>query len=369
MDVAVPPDGVIALLPAVAGAPWRWCAVAGGVLGEERAWSPDEPAPWAQGALATVLVPAAAAPVTDAPLPDLPVAQALAATRIGAARGELEADRHVAVAACGERLLTAVVSPADMDLWLASANAAGLEPRALVPAALLLPRPEHGAVATTLGDQPLARTAQAAFAAEPALLDALGEGAPLVLAATEIEAALLALHAAPPLDLRQGRYAPPRVSFFTLPDARGLVRMAASAALLALVLMVVQIVRWNGDARAREAAALALVQQQFPSVSDLDSAERLVAAATVRQGQGAAGFSAPTAALLAAMRPVPGVALRDLAFAGDGTLRATAAAPRPEDINTVLATLQQQGWKVTVPPTLAPDPTGATVAAITVRAR
>lgn len=365
---AAPPDGVIALLPAVAGAPWRWCAVTDGALGDEREWWPEEPAPWGAGTLATLLVPASAAPVTDAPLPALPVPQALAAARIGAVRGELEADRHVAVAACAERLLTAVVSPADMDLWLAAAVAAGLEPRALVPAALLLPRPDHGAFVTALGDQPLARTGQAAFAAEPALLDALGEGTPLVLPAADIEAALLALHAAPPLDLRQGRYAAPRVSFFALPDARGLARMAASAALLALVLMLVQIVRWNGDARAREAAALALVQQRFPSASDLDSAERLVAAAAVRQGQGAAGFSAPTAALLAAMRPVPGVGLRDMGFAGDGTLHATAAAPRPEDINAVLATLQQQGWNVTVPPTLAPDPTGATVAAITVRA-
>lgn len=367
MAEVLPPDGVIVLLPAVAGAPWRWCAVAGGVLGEERAWSPDEPAPWAQGTLATVLVPAAAAPVTDAPLPDLPVPQALAAARIGAAKSDLQADRHVAVAAHQGRLLSAVASPADMDLWLSAALSAGLAPQALVPAALLLPRPQHGALVTDLGGQPLARTAQAAFAAEPALLEALGEGA-VPLAPDALEAALLALHAAPPLDLRQGRYAVRRVSFFTLPDARGLARMAASAALLALVLMLVQIVRWNADASAREAAALAQAQQRFPSASDLDSAERLVAAAAVRQGQGAAGFSAPTAALLAAMRPVPGLALRDLAFAGDGTLRVTAAAPRAEDINAVLVTLQQQGWKVTVPPTLAPDPTGATVAAITVRA-
>ncbi|MCH7629545.1 MAG: hypothetical protein IH997_12660 [Proteobacteria bacterium] len=368
MEVAGPPDGVIALLPAVAGAPWRWCAVTGGALGDERAWSPDEPAPWVAGTFATLLVPAAAAPVSDAPLPDLPVPQVLAAARIGAAKGELEADRHVAASTQDGRLLTAVASPADMDLWLAGAAAAGLVPKALVPAALVLPRPESGVVLTDLGDQPLARTGQAAFAAEPALLDMLGEGTPLVLAAADIEVALLALHAAPPLDLRQGRYAAPRVSFFTLPDWRGLARMAASAALLALVLMLVLIVRLDRDAAAREDVALEMVQQRFPSASDLDSAERLVAADAARHGQGAVGFAAPTAALLAAMRPVPGVSLRDIGFGEDGILRFTAAAPRAEEINLVLVALQRQGWKVTVPPALAPDPTGATVAAMTVRA-
>lgn len=365
---AASPDGVIALLPAVSGAAWRWCAVAEGALGVECEWRPDETLPWAAGTPATLLVPAAAAPVSDAPLPDLPVPQALAAARIGATGGELEADRHVAVAAGEGRLLTAIARPADMDLWLAAATAAGLAPMALVPAALLLPRPERGVVVTELGGQALARSVQAAFAAEPALLDALGEGVQRSLSATELEAALLALHAAPPLDLMQGRYASPRLSYFTLPDGRGLVRMAASAALLALVLMLVLIVRWNLDAGARERQALALVQQRFPLASDLDSAERLVAVAAARRGQGAAGFAAPSAALLAAMRGVPGVGLRAMGFADDGVLRFTAAAPRAQDIDAVLVALQRQGWKVTVPPALTPDPTGAVVAAMTVRA-
>ena len=93
-----------------------------------------------------------------------------------------------------------------------------------------------------------------------------------------------------------------------------------------------------------------------------------VAAELAKRGEGAASFAAPAAAVLDAMRPVPGVKLRDLGYAADGTLRFTAAAPRAEDVNAVLIALQNNGWKVTVPPALAPDPTGATVAAITVRA-
>ena len=87
-----------------------------------------------------------------------------------------------------------------------------------------------------------------------------------------------------------------------------------------------------------------------------------------RHGEGGASFTAPAAALLAAMRPIPSVALRDLGYAADGTLRFQAAAPTADDINRLLSALQQDGWQVTVPPSLAPDATGATVAAITVRA-
>lgn len=361
------PDGVIVLLPAVPGAPWHWCAVAAGALGEERQWAPGEDVPWEGGTQATALVPAEMAPVTDSQLPDLPVAQALAAARISAGRGELEEDRHVAVAAQDGRLLTAVTSPDLMDGWLATLVASGLSPRAIVPAALCLPRPDEGALIAELGGQTLVRTPHAAFTGEAALIDALAEQL-RAMSANEIEAALLALHASPALDLRQGRYAPRRVSYFTVADWLPLARLAANAALLALLAMLTIIVRLDLDASAREQQAVAKVQQRFPSAVDLDTAERLVTAASARQGAGAQSFSAPMAALLSAISTVPGVAVRDIAFDGLGSLRFTAAAARAEDINTVLRTLQHQGWKVTVPPSLAPDPTGATVAAITLRA-
>ncbi|MCW1384031.1 type II secretion system protein GspL [Novosphingobium sp. KCTC 2891] len=364
------PDGVIALLPDAPGGAWRWWRVADGALGRERAWLPGEELPWVAATPATLLVPSAAAPVRDKPLPDLPAAQALAAERIAlSGQSGAEADRHVAVAAADGRLLAATAGLADMDWWLAAAEGAELAVRALVPAALALPRPEAGVVTAELGGQPLARTAEAAFAGELALVEALGGGCGTDVVATEaLDAALLALHARAPLDLRQGRYAPARVSFFHVADWVQIARMAAVAALLGLVLMLVWIVRLDRDTAAREAEALAAVQAKFPAAGDLDGAERLVLAEAARRGAGAAAFPAPAAALLAAMRPVPALRLRDLGFDGDGTLRFTAAAPRAEDVNAVLIALQRQGWKVTVPPSLSPDPTGATVAAITLRA-
>jgi general secretion pathway protein L len=303
------------------------------------------------------------------PMPAMPVAQALAAERLGAAEG-LGGERHVAVAANagGTQLLVASVAKSDMDLWLAECAAAGFEPDAMVPAALALPEPDSGAAIGELAGQPLARTREAAFAGEPALVEALAGGTVREIGEDAIADGAHAVHLAPPLDLRQGQYAPRRVSFFLVPDWLRLAPMAAVAAVLAAILMLVWTVKWNMDSSSREDAALAAVQQRFPAATDLDSAERLVAAELARRGQGGAAFSAPAAAVLAALKPQGAVTLRDIGYGADGTLRFTAASPRADAINEVLLALQRDGWQVTVPPALAPDPTGATVAAITVRA-
>lgn len=364
------PDGLIVLLPAQADAPWRWWRVAESGLGREMAFDAQaESAPWGAAGAATVLVPAADAPVIDKPLPDMPVAQALAAERLGLAQGGLEVGQHVAVGAHDGRLLACRVAPAAMDRWLAMLAGQGIDPQALVPAALVLPRPERGLMLADLGGELVARTAEAAFVAEPGLVSVLAEGLEQAsLAGDDLLARLAEIHAAPPINLRQGQYAPRQVSVFRTADWLGLARMAAVAALLALLLMLVWVVKWNMDSSAEESRALELAQQRFPAATDLDSAERLLNAELARRGEGGTSFAAPAAALLDVMRAVPGVKLRDLGYGADGTLRFTAAAPRAEDVNAVLIALQNQGWKVTVPPSLAPDPTGATVAAITVRA-
>ncbi|MBB4612964.1 type II secretion system protein GspL [Novosphingobium taihuense] len=363
-------DDLIVALPATPGEPWRWWRVGVHGLGPEHYHEPGTAqSPWGEVGTVTALVPSTDAPVTDKALPDMPPAQALAAERLALAQGSVITQPHVAVGIDNGRLLSCRVAASAMDHWLASLASEGLDPQALVPAALILPRTEGALVLASAGGQLLARSPDAAFAAEEALVSILAEG--LEQVAPDVDALALrlaAVHAAPPLNLRQGIYAPRRVSVFRTADWVGLARMAATAALLALLLMLVWIVKWNGDSAAVESRALELAQKRFPAATDLDTAERLLATELGKRGEGGASFAAPTAALLEAMRPVPGVKLRDLGYGADGTLRFTAAAPRAEDVNAVLIALQNGGWKVTVPPALAPDPTGATVAAITVRA-
>ena len=372
-------SGLIGLLPVESGGNWHWWRVVDGslssVAGPESGGGDGAGA----GRAITVLVPAALAPVRVRPMPAMPLPQALAAERLAVAGqgpvGLTPADeRHVAVAASadGRSVLSASVAQADMDRWLAQCAELGFEPAAIVPAALVLPPPagDDTVLAADLSGQPLARTREAAFAGDPALVEAIAgpEGQLHILDPAELDEALLAAHHGPALNLRQGQYAPRRVSVFLLPDWLRLARMAATAALLVLLLILIWTVKWNLDSSAREEEALAQAQKRFPAATDLATAERLVAGELTRRGAGAGGFAAPAAGLLSAMRPLPTIVLRDLGYNADGTLRFTAAAPKPDEINQLLVTLQRDGWKVTVPPSLAPDPTGATVAAITVRA-
>jgi general secretion pathway protein L len=299
----------------------------------------------------------------------MPLAQALAAARLNVAEAAGEG-AHVAVSAVPDEttIVVATAAKAAMDVWLAELDTAGLVPDALVPAALVLPEPGNGAVTAELDGRPLARTRDAAFAGEPELLEALAGGEATRLDSSALDQALLAAWREPPLDLRQGSYAPRRVSIFRLPDWLQLARMAALALLLGFLVLVVETVKLNADARAREGAALAAAQKRFPAAVDLASAQALAAAELARRGEGGGSFAAPAAAVLAAMKPIPSLRLRDLGYAPDGTLRFQAAAPTADDINRLLLALQEEGWQVTVPPQLAPDASGATVAAITVRA-
>ncbi|QGN53839.1 type II secretion system protein GspL [Novosphingobium sp. Gsoil 351] len=359
--------GLLIVLPAAVGGAWHWRRVCDDALEAWHPHSPGDDAPWGEpceGDRVVALVPSDQAPVRVRPRGTMPLAQGLAAARLESGGEGL----HVAVGEGERGILVATAALSAMDLWLAELATAGLAPDALVPAALILPAPAAGAASAQLAGQPLARTADAAFAGEPELVAALAGSEPEAVSDAALERALLAAWRDPPLNLRQGLYAPRRVSFFRLPDWRQLARMAAVAALLGFLILAVETVKLNLDASAREQAALAAAQKRFPAAVDLATAQSLAAAELARRGEGGASFTAPTAALLGAMRPIPSVALRDLGYAADGTLRFQAAAPTADAINRLLAALQADGWQVTVPPSLAPDATGATVAPITVRA-
>ena len=371
-DEAEPAAGLIVLLGEQPRDAWRWWRVTGAGLESELRHTPGANAPWgdAEHLRVVALVPAVSAPVRIAPRGDMPAAQAVAAARLAPA--SLASDRpvHVAAAADGDHVLTCRVVQSDMDLWLAELAAAGLDADALVPAALALPAPAPGEIALgEIGGQSLARSTDAAFAGEPEMIEALAGDAPRVDIGPDLLAdRLAAVWRQPPLDLRQGAYARPRVSFFRLPDWAGLARMAAVLALLGFLILAVEIVRLELDSNALEDEALLAAQQRFPAVTDLASAETQVNAELLRRGAGGASFEAVAPAVFAAMQPLPSLQLRSLGWQGDGTLAIRAAAPRVEDINSMLIALQADGWEVTVPPEIAPDATGATVVDITVRA-
>lgn len=368
------PDGLIVALPEDPRAEWRWWRVEGGTLGAGHGFTPGHDAPWGDldGARVVALAPAALAPVRARARGDMPMAQALAATRLdppglSAPIGE----SHVCVApAADAAVLCAAVSRGDMDTWLGELAAAGIDADALVPAGLVVPQPGAGEVATgVVAGQMLARTAAAAFAADAELLPVLAPGADRVEVSDDaIVQSLLAQFASPSLDLRQGIYARPRVSYFRLPDWRQLARMAALLLLLVFGVFLLETIKLNLDASAREDAAIEAAQARFPGVGDLATAETQIRSELLRRGAGGVGFADSAPAVFAAMQPNPSVQLRNLNWRADGTLAIRAAAPTSEALNQMLIALQRDGWVITVPPEVAPDASGATVADITVRA-
>lgn len=369
------PEGLLVLLPEVPGGQWRYWHVDGGTLGSGHRFTPGHDAPWGdlEGMRVVALAPAALAPVRIAPCGEMPIAQALAATRLDppGLRAPM-ADTHIAVAASadGDAVLCSAVAKSDMDAWLGELATAGLNVDALVPAALALPRADAGTVASgELGGQALARTPSAAFAGEADLLPALAPGADSVAVDEDrLAACLVETFRHPELDLRQGAYALPRVSYFRLPDWAQLARMTAILALLVFLIFAVETVKLNLDAKAREDAAIEAARARFPGVGDLAGAEAQIRAELLRRGVGGVAFADSAPAVFAAMQPNPSINLRNLNWRADGTLAIRAAAPTDQALNQMLIALQRDGWQVTAPPQVAPDASGSTVADITVRA-
>lgn len=361
-------QGLIVLLPAQQGGLWHVWPVRDGMIGEAQT---ELPAAIEGRVLA--LLPSAQCPARRAERGELPARQAETVAAMQAAASSLGGPEtsHAAARVDADNALWS--ARADRD-WLARQLAllagAGIDAGHVTPAAMILPKPAAGTLLTAeLGGQPVCRTADAAFADDPAITPLLAQGLTVhALDDAAIRHALAAAFADPPLNLRTGVFAAPRRRWSA--DARWgqIARMAAIAALLALAIMLTQIARLHWAASSAEDQAIADAQRLFPAVADLPAAENAVQAELARRGLGAQVFTVPTAALFAAMQGNANVKLRSMNFGTGGVLSFEAAAPRPEDINQILLTLQSRGIVVTVPPALAADSTGATVAQITLRA-
>lgn len=358
----MPEDGLILLLPEDDGPPCAAWRVAQGLA----------LAVAADGALArwpgrvTALAPASAVPVLCQPVGEaVTPAQALGLARLAAADHALSGGSVALAALEDDMALTALIDPARRDGWQrAVAALVGRPADALVPAALALPPPTGDTVhRATLGGMDLARTGAAAFAAEPALWQALVPPGARVVPCSEATLAerLAQAHARPWFDLLDGRVAAAAVPL------RRLGALALVVVLLALVVPVAQIARWRMAAAQADAGAVAQVRARFPGVADMDQAERAVRAARLQAQAGADGWAPQTAALWQALRAAPGVRLAGLAHGEDGVLRFTLAAPESAPIDAVLLALQQAGWRLAQPPAPVRDG-GAVVASIAMHA-
>lgn len=366
---------LILMLPAPGAAPAgsirRWWAVDDGAItdsGSEGGWTHflDD------AAQVIALVPAGDAPVTWLALPGLTPLQAAAAARLqmsDAALGEV-AEQHVAAGVANDNgvVPVAAVTRSAMDAWLAQIALADVSVRALVPVAALVPMPAEGrATHAAIDGEELLRAGMLSAEAD-AVIDPLRTAGLTVDSVDDAAIAgwLAGLAVWVPLDLLTGTYAPRRKSALSPDMRRWLVRLTAALAVLTLAVPLVQawqLARGTSAADARSVAAAAAVGAKG---DDAAAAEAALDQMLAVRGGGPLALSAPLGGLYQSLKDYPAVSVRSLGHASNGTLSATLASPRIEDVNDVLKALQARGYTITAQPMQGGD--GMQMGNVTIRA-
>lgn len=322
------PEGAATLLvfAGADGAPARWLRLDGRpVIARGRGAPPPDDA-----ARVLLAVPGEAVAIHWLELAEgLTQAQTAAAARLMLADASAEpiADMHVAVGRAEAGVTPVALAPArQMAAWLAAAEAAGLDPDAVVPTPMLLAPPEAGAARHGIDH----RGRALAFAAEPELAEAvIGDADVREIDEAAFEAGLGVLVAAPPLDLRQGPFARRRLWWR---ESSGLRRIAVLALVLALLTLAVPLTK------------LALLQS---------SAARLEAEAAALHQRGAGGadrapgFAWIAPVLFAAVRATPNAELARVDYRADGSLAATILVDTPATLEMLSLRLRDGGLEVT----------------------
>lgn len=338
---------LIVILPPQADTPVRWLTVEDGAVVEQGS---GDGWPRAEDVTirALLLAPAGAVSLHRALLPDLAPRQAQAAARLMAVENAIGDPDELHVAA-GPRedagaLDVAVVANADMVAWLGWAEAHGLDAGPIVPAALLLPRPEDGFARGRVGTETITRDKSSAFALDPELGGLLiGDAKVATVPDAQVDEAMLAALDDPPLDLRQGLFARRRKRTLDWDLVRRAAVLAGLILLASLIMALVLIAKLGTDTSRLDARALAAARTVIPDVGAVEQAEAALDARAIARGVGGRGFSATTARLFAALDQSPAAALTAFDLAADGSVRATVAAPTANDLDVAVAALRSSG--------------------------
>ncbi len=323
---------------------YRWMR-----LDESRVLADGDGLPPGDGPVVAV-VPAEDVTLHWAELPTRSPAQAVAAARLVVAEASAAplAELHVAVGDEGnsDRPI-GVVATAVMRDWLAMLAADGIDPVAVVPAPMLLPRPDEGYARADVAGVAVVRGTSSGFADDPLLTPLITNGrAPVMLDQDALTAALIAAGSAPTLDLRQGPFA--RRRRFALDWA--LIRRLAALALLilavTLAISLVRIAKYSFGATALEARADAIARTGLPRGETVTDAARQLDERLSRVRGPGLGFSATTAAVFAAIRATPGSEVTALDFQANGDLRLSVAVEREALATDLKRAIESAGFTV-----------------------
>ncbi len=332
-------------LPSAADGTHRWIAIDGDAIVAR-----GEGVPEADASPLTVIVPAEDVTLHWAEVSARSPAQASAAARLLVAESSAApiADLHVAVGDEGAATRPiGVVAAERMRDWLETLAAKGLDPDAMIPAPMLLPRPEEGFVRGDFGGDGVIRGTNSGFADEPALTPALTGGmAPRILERDALEQAVVAAIAHPALDLRQGSFAKRVAIAFDWHLLRRALWLGAVILLLVLAVTLVEITRYSFAADALERRADALARTGLPRTETVNDAGRQLEARLVRMRGNGAGFTQTAATIFDAVQAVPGSELRTLAFDAAGKMRVTLVTQNEGQVTDVSNRIAAHGMTV-----------------------
>jgi general secretion pathway protein L len=342
-------DTLVLFLP-TSDLPWRWLHIAGTSVAARGDGFPDLVANADRAHVA--VVPADAVTLHWAELPDRSAAQAITAARLLVAEASASplADLHVAVGREGanaERPI-GVVAAAQMQGWLEILAANGVDPDALFPAPMLLPRPESGYVRADLGGAGVVRGTTSGFADDARLTELVTGGvSPEVLPRDAIERAIVAAVADPALDLRQGAFARRRKIGIDWALIRRLGWLSAAIIGVTVLITLVLLIKYSTAANELERRNDLLARTGLARGEAVSDADRQLDARLERLRGGGQGFTRTTAAVFAAIQATPGTELRTLSFDSLGALRVTVGLQNEGQILDLRRRIDAAGFEAT----------------------
>jgi general secretion pathway protein L len=225
--------------------------------------------------------------------------------------------------------------------------AAGLDPDAIVPAPMLLPRPDQGYVRAALGGYGVVRGPAAGFADEARLTDLVtGDTPPETLDRDALEPAIVTAALTPALNLRQGAFAKRRRRAIDWKLVRRLTRLAAAIVIVTLLIAVFRIIRNDVSASAIESRAEMVARQGLPAGVTITDPERQLGERLAAMRGAGLGFSRTAAAVFQAVQAVPGTELTALDFDETGTLKASVTAEGEAAANDLKHRIEAMGFTV-----------------------
>jgi len=348
-------NALVLFLPERRDDGWRWLRIAGDDViarGEGAEAIPQRDVDAIDNERVVAIAPAGAMTLDWAELPDLAPAQARAAARLLASENSIQPieSLHVALGETeedGTGRPMATVETARMAEWLADLQARGLDPDAIVPSPLLLPRPDAGFVRGDLGGETVLRGRDSGFAEDPALAPWLvGDAATEELTREALERAIVAGVAEPALDLRQGDFARRRRWAIDWKQVRRLAIIAGCVALASLMISLVLIMRYSFAADEEERQAQIAAASALPGGAGKGNAIALLDERLAALRGGGYGFSTTAGAVFAAVQAIPGIDLNAMTFERDGTMKLSLTAAAGPEVETVKARLEAMGLRV-----------------------